>query len=292
MISAAHCFRKARASFYPMRLRVSHRTTYHYHAPAGRVIQVLRLTPRNHDGQYIAAWRIDVSADCRLDQHEDAFGNITHAFAAEGPLGELTVLVEGEVETRDAQGVVRAAVERFPPSLFLRETQLTACDAGIAGFAAAIGVEAADDPLGVLHGLLGRLNREMEYDADPARAASTASEAFAARRGICQDLTHVFIAAARSLGIPARYVQGYFFRASTACAGDAGHAWAEAFVPALGWVAFDVVNGICATDAHARVAVGLDYLGAAPVRGMRFGGGAETLAVDIHIDQAWRQAQS
>src|ERR1700757_525539 len=184
-----------------MRLSVSHRTTYHYHyhAPATRVIQVLRLTPRNHDGQYVAAWRIEVSADCRLDQHEDAFGNITHAFAAEGPLPELSVLVEGEVETRDAQGVVRAAVERFPPSLFLRETQLTTCDDGIAGFAAEIGRQAGDDTLGLLHALLGRLNVEMEHDADPTQAGRTAAEAFAARRGICQDLTHVFIAAARSL---------------------------------------------------------------------------------------------
>ena len=68
-----------------MRLSISHKTTYHYVPPATRVIQVLRLTPRNHDGQYVASWRIDVSADCRLDQHEDAFGNITHAFAADGP---------------------------------------------------------------------------------------------------------------------------------------------------------------------------------------------------------------
>jgi transglutaminase-like putative cysteine protease len=274
-----------------MRLSVSHKTTYHYDTPATRVVQVLRLTPRNHEGQYVTAWRIDVSADCRLVQHEDAFGNITHAFAADGPLPELTVLVEGEVETRDAQGVVRAAVERFPPSLYLRETQLTACDAGIAEFAAATRQEAGAEALGMLHGLLARLNGEMEHDPDPTQVATTASEAFALRRGVCQDLTHVFIAAARNLGVPARYVRGYFFH-EDADATDSGHAWAEAFVDGLGWVAFDVVNGICATDAHARVAVGLDYLGAAPVRGMRVGGGAETLAVDIHIDQAWRQSQS
>src|SRR5437764_789112 len=120
-----------------MRIRVAHETAYRYGRPANGVIQVLRLTPRNHEGQYVVAWRIDLSVDCRLDQHEDAFGNITHAFVADGPLPELSVLVEGEVETRDAQGVVRDAVERFPPSLFLRETALTACDAGIAEFAAA-----------------------------------------------------------------------------------------------------------------------------------------------------------
>jgi transglutaminase-like putative cysteine protease len=275
-----------------MRIRISHQTLYRYESPPAGVIQVLRLTPRNHDGQYVTDWRIDVSQECRLDSHEDAFGNLTHTFAAAGPFAELSVLVEGEVETRDAQGVVRDAVERFPPSLYLRETQLTACDAGIAEFAAAAQQQAGAEPLAVLHDLLARLNGEMEYDPDPTQVATTASEAFALRRGVCQDLAHVFIAAARSLAIPARYVRGYFFREDGADAGEAGHAWAEAFVPGLGWVAFDIVNGICATDAHARVAVGLDYLGAAPVRGMRVGGGAETLAVDIHIDQAWRQSQS
>jgi transglutaminase-like putative cysteine protease len=275
-----------------MRLSISHRTTYHYTPPATRVIQVLRLTPRNHDGQYVASWRIEVSADCRLDQHEDAFGNITHAFAADGPLPELSLLVEGEVETRDAQGVVRDAVERFPPSLFLRETALTACDAEIAAFAAAARQKVGDDALKVLHRLLERLHGEMRYDTDPTYVATTSAEAFAAKHGICQDFAHVFITASRSLGIPARYVGGYFCRDDGATAQDAGHAWAEAFVPDLGWVAFDAANGMCATDAHARVAVGLDHLGAAPVRGMRHGGGTETLAVDIHIDQASRQTQS
>ena len=93
-----------------MRIRISHLTSYRYAAPASSVIQRLRLTPRNHDGQYVARWRIDVSADCRLDQHEDAFGNITHAFTAEGPFTELTVTAAGEVETRDTQGIVRGGL--------------------------------------------------------------------------------------------------------------------------------------------------------------------------------------
>jgi transglutaminase-like putative cysteine protease len=276
-----------------MRLSISHRTTYQYVPPATRVIQVLRLTPRNHDGQYVVNWRIDVSADCRLDQHEDAFGNITHAFAADGPLPELSLLVEGEIETRDAQGIVRDAVERFPPSLFLRETELTACDPGIAAFAAAARQADGDDVLKPLHRLLDGLHEEMELDPDPTYVATTAAQAFAVKHGICQDFAHIFIAASRSLGIPARYVGGYFCRDDDGVtAPDAGHAWAEAFVPDLGWVAFDPANGMCATDAHARVAVGLDHLGAAPVRGMRYGGGTETLAVNIHVDQASRQTQS
>ena len=74
-----------------MRIRISHETRYRYDAPINGVIQTLRLTPRNHDGQYVAHWRIDVSEDCRLDVHEDAFGNITHTFTAEGPFAELAL---------------------------------------------------------------------------------------------------------------------------------------------------------------------------------------------------------
>ena len=67
-----------------MRIRISHATTYRYDAPPTGVIQMLRLTPRNHDGQYVVNWRVDLSEDCLLHQHEDAFGNISHSFTAEG----------------------------------------------------------------------------------------------------------------------------------------------------------------------------------------------------------------
>jgi transglutaminase-like putative cysteine protease len=275
-----------------MRIRVSHETVYRYEDPPKGVIQTLRVTPRNHDGQYVVGWRIDVSTDCRLAAQEDAFGNITNTFNADGPLDRLRLLVEGEVETHDCRGMVRGTVEPFPPSLFLRTTPLTAPDAAIVSFAHEVRATGGADPLGLLHALLARTNRDMTFDADPTHAATTAAEAFALKRGVCQDLTHVFIASARELGFPARYVGGYFHRADGVVQQEAGHAWAEAYVPDLGWVAFDPANGICATDAHVRVAVGLDYLGAAPVRGTRYGGGAEILSVTVMVDQAQRQMQN
>jgi transglutaminase-like putative cysteine protease len=275
-----------------MRLHISHLTSYRYEAPAKSVIQMLRLTPRNHDGQYVAGWRIDVSTDCRLDQHEDAFGNITHTFTAEGPFSELSVAVEGEVETRDTNGVVSGTLERFPPSLYLRETALTRADADIAAFAAASRNDAGDDALKLLHALLERLHNAITFDTDPTHAATTAAESFSLKRGVCQDLTHIFIAAARSVAIPARYVGGYLRQQNGVAEQDAGHAWCEAYVPELGWVAFDAANGVCATDTHVRVAVGLDYLGAAPLRGSRFGGGGEVLSVKVRVEQAAQQSQN
>jgi transglutaminase-like putative cysteine protease len=275
-----------------MRIRISHLTSYRYETPVTGVIQILRMTPRNHDGQHVATWRIDVSADCRLDQHEDAFGNITHAFTVDGPLTALEVQVEGEVETRDTQGIVRGAVERFPPSLYLRETALTRPDGKIAELARASRETAGGDVLRLLHGLLERVHDDIIYDTDPTHPATTAAEAIALGRGVCQDLTHIFIAAARSVDVPARYVGGYFHRADGVSEQEAGHAWAEAFVPELGWIAFDPANGICATDAHVRVAAGLDYLGAAPVRGTRYGGAGEALSVKVRVAQAQHQTQS
>jgi transglutaminase-like putative cysteine protease len=275
-----------------MRIRVSHETLYTYEQPATGVIQTLRLTPRNHGSQYLVDWRVSVSEDCRLDEHEDAFGNITHSFTADGPFGELRVSVEGVVETQDTHGVVSGTLERFPPALYLRETPLTHADAAVVAFASGFKSAADDDVLSALHALLAGLNTAITYDADPTHAATTAVEAFALKRGVCQDLTHVFIACARVLGIPARYIGGYFHRADGVVQQGAGHAWAEAHVPELGWVAFDAANCICATDAHVRVAVGLDYLGAAPVRGARYGGGAETLDVAVRVDQAQWQVQN
>jgi transglutaminase-like putative cysteine protease len=275
-----------------MRIHVSHDTLYRYEIPAAGVIQTLRLTPRNHDGQYVLGWRIDLSADCRLNEQEDAFGNITHLFTADGPFSELRVSVEGEVETLANGGVLRGTVERFPPSFYLRDTALTQADPPLAAFARNAQAESGSDALGALHDLLDRVHREIAYDTDPTHAGTTAAEAFALGRGVCQDLAHIFISAARRLAIPARYVSGYFHRADGVTQQEAGHAWAEAFVPDLGWVAFDPANGICATDAHVRVAVGLDYLGAAPVRGTQYGGGGETLAVAVHVDQGAQQAQN
>jgi transglutaminase-like putative cysteine protease len=276
-----------------MRIRISHATTYHYDTPPNGVTQLLRLTPRNHDGQYVVEWRIDLSEDSQLHQHEDAFGNITHSFTADGPLDELSITVTGEVETQDLNGLVRGAVERFPPAMFLRESSLTLPDAAIIDFAEATRTEAGPgaSTLSVLHQLLANVKGDITFDTTPTQTATTAAEAFMLKRGVCQDLSHIYIAAARHLGIPSRYIGGHFYRADGVIEQDAGHAWAECYIEDFGWVGFDPSNGICATEAHVRVAAGLDYLGASPVRGTRYGGHGETLTVAINVAQARQQSQ-
>src|SRR3954464_1304371 len=273
-----------------MRLRIAHSTTYRYEPPASGVIQVLRMTPGSHDGQYVADWQIDVSTDSRLDLHQDAFGNVTHVLTC-GPLPDLTISVEGLVETQDTGGVLRGTDERFPPSLFLRSTPLTQVNPAIGNFARELRSKSDNDVLSFLHALMTRINEHMTFDEDPTNSGTSAVEAFAGKRGVCQDYAHIFIACARSGGVPARFTAGHFLRSDGRVDQQAGHAWAEAFVPDLGWVGFDPANCICSTEAHARVAIGLDYLGAAPVRGTRYGGGVETLTVAVKVDQAGRPGQ-
>jgi len=275
-----------------MRLCIAHETTYRYERPVKSLIQLLRLTPRDHDGQHVRAWRIEPSVHGRLKPREDALGNLVHVFSFEAAaVEELRIRVTGEVETSDASGFVRA-VERVPEVFFLRDTDLTQADAAIRAFARDEAGDPAADPLAALHHLLTGLHREMAFDVEPTQTTTTAAEAFALRRGVCQDLTHIFVSAARSLGIPARYVSGYFCRADGVIQQDAGHAWAEAKARDLGWIGFDPTNGICTTAAYVRVAVGLDYLGAAPVRGSRTGGGSESLDVKLRVESAQRQSQN
>lgn len=268
-----------------MRLRIRHQTAYAYAKPAHRVIETLRLTPRGHNGQFIVDWRIDVDHDCRLDQVSDPFGNTMHNFTAEGPLDGLVVTAEGHIETSDTNGVVSGQVERFPPPVFLRDTVLTTSDAAIRDFARSVAASAGSSQLDLLHALMAGIRERLRFNINATDTGTSAIEAFRMGSGVCQDFAHVLIGAVRHLGLPARYVSGYLCRTDYIDQ-EAGHAWAEVLIGALGWVGFDAANGICPTEAYVRLAVGLDYLSAAPVRGFRYGGEGESLTVHVEVENA------
>jgi transglutaminase-like putative cysteine protease len=270
-----------------MRIHIAYHTTYRYESAASGIVQALRLRPADHDGQHIRDWRVDVDIDGVMRPGVDPFGNQLDMFYADAPAAALTVAVAGEADTSDTAGVVRGAVETLPPAVYLRATELTASDAALVDLAEAARRTA---PLVSLHALMAAIHDRMTFDAAATDSATAATAALAAGRGVCQDFAHIFAAGARHLGVPARYVSGHLARPDGEQQ-NAAHAWAEAWVDELGWVAFDPANGICATDAYLRVAVGLDYLGAAPVRGARRGGGAESLSVAVDVVDARRQSQ-
>lgn len=273
-----------------MRIEVDHHTIYSYERPAAGIVQALRLTPRNSDAQYVRRWRVDADVDGTMREGVDPFGNTLIMFYAEGLITKLTLIVTGEADVTDTGGIVRA-VETLPPPVYLRSTELTTPDDAILDWARGLD---AGDPLATLHRLLVGLHDHMSFNVTETDAATPAATAFASSAGVCQDFAHIFCAAARALGIPARYVSGHLARPGHEQM-EAAHAWAEALVPELGWIAFDPANGLCATDAYLRVAIGLDYLDAAPVRGARRGGGAETMSVVVragHAGQSQSQSQS
>lgn len=267
-----------------MRLKLRHETRYDYATPARGAIQILRLTPRNHATQFVRQWRIEIDADCRLDRDEDPYGNITHTFSIDGPLDGLRILVEGEIDTADETGILRNTLERFPAAYWASETALTAPSPALHEFAADLAGQEGGDQLAFLHALMAAIFRDFAFVPGETHAATTASEAFEARTGVCQDFAHVFIASARARGIPARYVSGYFLRSDTEVQ-EAGHAWAEAYLAGLGWIGFDPAHGLCTDRRYIRIAVGRDYLEAAPIRGSRLGGTGEAMAVAISLKQ-------
>ncbi len=273
-----------------MRIRIDYSTAYAYDAPA-RATQVLRLTPRAHEGQHVGDWRIECDADVRLSPGEDAFGNITHHLETEARTRTLTVRVWGEAETWDVSGVVAGAVERLPSEVYLRDTPLTAPGPGLVALARETAEAAGPDPLARMHALMAAIHTRIPFDVDATTSSSTAEQALAVGGGVCQDTAQAFVACARLMGTPARYVSGHLFRTDT-IAQEAAHAWAEAHVPALGWVGFDPLNAICPTDAYLRVAIGLDYLGAAPVRGAVWGGGREKMNVRLNVSDPQSQSQA
>ena len=273
-----------------MRIRISHETTYAYAPPARSIIQILRLTPRSFEAQYVVRWRISTDIDSILRQSEDSLGNIVHSFSHAGPIERIGVVAEGEIETFDAVGVVRGVVEPLPPEIYLRASHLAEANGALRTFAE----DAAGDKraaLDRLHPLMAAIHETMTFDPAPTLSTTTAAEAFALRRGVCPDFAHIFVACSRWLGIPSRYVSGYLVRPDGASQ-NAGHAWAESYVPDLGWVAFDAANDTCADEHYVRVAAGFDYQSAAPVRGARAGFGSETLAVTLNIAPAQWQSQN
>ena len=265
-----------------MRFAVRHKTHYTYDTPGAFAVQRLRLTPAGNRAQTIHSWSIQAPDIEHAAEYIDGFGNRVHLITHCRPYSELTITAEGEVETSDEGGVLGDLGETANPLLFLRSTPLTLSSPAIDALTERLSAETR--PLNALHHLLEAIASRVAYVTETTTAFTTAAEAFAAGQGVCQDHAHIFIAATRKLGIPGRYVTGYLHVEEQENA-TAHHAWAEVHVRNLGWVGFDPANNICPTDRYVRLACGFDAASAAPISGTRRGGGAESLTVDVMVQQ-------
>ena len=264
-----------------MRLKISHRTEYRYDAPVQYALQRLRLVPRGGRTQTVHSWSLKVEGATEEVRFVDQFENDTRLVSISGDTSIIGVDAWGEVETFDTAGVFGEHKGFAPLWLFQHETPLTAAGEAVRELAASIG---PGSELDRLHQLMNTIEARVAYTAGATHAGTTAEEALKLGAGVCQDHTHVFAAAARLLGFPARYVSGYLMMNETIDQA-ASHAWAEAHVPGLGWVAFDASNGISPDERYVRMAVGRDYRDATPVSGIRLGWAEEQLAVAITVEQ-------
>jgi transglutaminase-like putative cysteine protease len=266
-----------------MKLLIRHQTVYRYAQSAGRVAMRLKLMPVDTPQQKVLEWRVSVNDEPVAAFHPNAYGEKEAVWIRHGQIDHATVVAEGLVETEETHGVLGWPAGQVDSRYFLRDTPLTRASDGIRGLALSVAEQGS--PLNQLHALSAAIREAVSYRSGVTSTDTSAAEAFTLGAGVCQDHAQIFIAGARVLGMPARYVSGYLL----ADEGDVlheTHGWAEALVPDLGWVGFDPSNQVCVTERYLRLASGLDADAAAPIRG------SVTLAGDMWIDADVRIAQA
>lgn len=265
-----------------MHLAIRHITHYRFDRPADHGLQRLRLRPKTTRGQTVHTWHMGIEGGREEAHYEDQHHNHTTLVSVIPGAREVTITCEGMIETADNSGMTGPHSGFVPLWYFRRQTPLTRPGARMQALAAKLGQR--DDRLALLHALSAAVLDAVRYEIGHTDVNTPAEAAMTAGHGVCQDHAHIFIGVARALGIPARYVSGYLMM-NDRIDQEAGHGWAEAHIDGLGWVAFDVSNGICADARYVRIATGADYREAAPVTGISYGAGDSMLAVSLAVEQ-------
>jgi len=263
-----------------MRLEVVHSTRYRYTGPIAETVMEVRLRPMDGNGQRCIDFELEVSAGIKPRTYRDGYGNNVHYFNLVRPHARLSITSRSVVETG-------LTIEADPGEElvqdFLRFRSPVKDVPGVRELAARHPV--ADSSSGpeveqALDELTQTISREFAYDRAVTNVYSAVDEVLELRAGVCQDFAHLFIAAARAMGVPARYVSGYIHSSGSSVA-SASHAWAEGWVPGRGWVGYDATRPVRTTENHVRLAVGRDYSDAAPTRGIYIGAATGTMDVRV-----------
>ena len=268
-----------------MRLAIEHVTRYRFSTPVPHGLQRLRLTPKVSAGQRVHQWAITCEgADWQVG-YDDHNNNRVTLVAIAPDAREVTLRCKGTVDTADNAGIIGEHGGFLPLWHFLRPTPLTRPGPRIRALVATATAAASGgngSTLSTLHHLTDAVRAAVAYAPGHTASDTNVEAVLAGKIGVCQDHAHVFIAAARAMDVPARYVSGYLMMEDRTVQ-DAGHAWAEAYVERLGWVGFDIPNEVCPDERYVRVATGADTREAAPVTGIHYGGAEETLNVELAV---------
>lgn len=258
-----------------MKLVINHQTHYRYEELVRRSNQYIRLTPQSIGHQVVHSWQL-ATPGIQFSQ-KDGFGNIWTSLTVTQPHSELLIMAQGEIEIFPVEAVED---NRLSPMFFTHATDSTICHQPLIDF---LHQHIQQQTRHGLIDLAGAILNHMPYTPDSTNVETTAAQAFDLKSGVCQDHTHVFLACARYLNLPARYVSGYLHTSDTSHLST--HAWAEVYLDGL-WYCFDISNQLFSLDQHVSLAVGRDYLDAAPVRGTRQGGGNESMQAMVKVMEA------
>jgi transglutaminase-like putative cysteine protease len=285
------------------RYRVVHITTYRYGEQVSVSHNQLHLAPGSNGRQRCEDFVLEISPrPAVIHRRDDWFGNRVDSFTVQDPHRELVVKATSTVEVEPSFGLdpsvtppweeVRDALslprgDDVAASEFACPSPLVPSDARYATWAAA-DFTAYRPLLDAALALTMRIHREFTYDAEATAVDTPLAEAFASRRGVCQDFAHLGIACLRSLGLAARYVSGYLETdpppgQAKLVGADASHAWLSLYCPGIGWIGLDPTNGCVVGDRHLIVAIGRDFSDVSPVRGVILGGGAHQVAVSVDV---------
>lgn len=265
-----------------MELNISHTTEYAYSAPVDYALQKVRLRPLPSVVQGVDAWSVEIAGGKIEASYADHYGNHVDLVSISPGASVLNIKASGRVQTLSPTGVLGPVYGRAPLWHFQQPTPLT-----MPGNAIKALPRISADPeaqLAQLHDLSATILASLPYKMGSTAVDTPADEALSGASGVCQDHAQIFVAAARLSGLPARYISGYLM-INEQVAQDATHAWAEVCIAGLGWVGFDVSNGVSPDEKYVRIAIGRDARDAAPVEGLRMGSADETLMVSLQVQQ-------
>lgn len=278
---------------------ITHLTIYNYSEPINDSVMEVRMQPRSDETQRCPRFDLHISPPAKVFNHRDHLGNSIHTFDIPAPHTKLAIKAEAVVEVKDNLNLPNALpmsawdeidkqakhheyYDMLLPGQYARPTEL------LEQFATEINWGRTTDPLNLLRQLNETIYQKFDYVQNVTHVDSPIDDALSNRRGVCQDFSHIMLALARQVGIPARYVSGYLYHEKDGrdrSDVDASHAWVEAWLPYLGWIGFDPTNDLIVSDRHIRVSVANDYAKASPSRGVFKGTAVTELDVRVKVDQ-------
>jgi len=279
-----------------IKLAVRHRTVFRYAGAVRNSLNTLRLEPRDFRFQKTLSAFIKVIPATRLRRFDDLFGNVTHHLELSGEHNKLEI--ESMVKVRNLpfyitdRGYADGAESYDDPSIrercwqYLLESRWVSLEPEI--WRQALDLTMAETAVFEKAAAVMRwIYAEFTYEPGTTDVETHLEQAFALRKGVCQDFTHVMIGMCRSIGLPARYASGYILTGGgeSLVGAQASHAWCEVYLPETGWIGFDPTNAVLADQRYVKIAVGRDYGDVAPIHGSYMGGAGCRMEVEVSVER-------